>query len=101
VLLNSNVGSGPHYEASCGLASSACSMWNLSQTTREDWPLALEHDGGLQVSDGSQFTCWYIYIYRTTANYSNPLSFQQPNCFYVIPKLGNNKSKFCSYLRYT
>jgi hypothetical protein len=62
VLLNSNVGSGPHYEASCGLASSACSMWNLSQTTREDWPLALEHDGGLQVSDGSQF-CMLAHIY--------------------------------------
>jgi hypothetical protein len=25
--------------------------------------------------------------YRTTTNYSNPLSFQRPNCFYVIPKI--------------
>jgi hypothetical protein len=24
--------------------------------------------------------CWY----RTTANYSNPLSFQQARCFYIL-----------------
>jgi pyruvate/2-oxoglutarate/acetoin dehydrogenase E1 component len=37
--------------------------------------------------------------YRTTANYSNPLSFEQPNCFYVKIKL-HRTNQHLFYLRY-